>query len=395
MKIVAVLEDDVASGGGFNQALNAVLQMRRLCEGRFEYEVLTTQRANVGYLRELDIAAELFAFSPLDRLLARLSTQSWWHSLQIRLRAVGPFERRMLARGCDLVYFVTPSGRSRALQRLNFIATLWDLCHRDALEFPESREFAQFQLRETEYATRLTPALAVLTDSAALADAAARRYGIDRERLLPMPFAPNPFLGSRFSLDKAAVLRKHGLEEGYFFYPAQFWAHKNHVRIVQALAILAARGARPRVVFAGGEKGNRSHVERAVAAAGLRDQVRFLGFVPAQDMRALYEGCAGVVMPTYFGPTNIPPLEAWSLGKPLIYSSQFREQVGDTALCVDPDDASALADAMQACTDAATASRLAALGAARLKEIERERTAAEADLLARLDQFAARRACWA
>jgi glycosyltransferase involved in cell wall biosynthesis len=276
----------------------------------------------------------------------------------------------------------------------NFIATVWDLCHRDTPEFPEVRESAEFQVREHFYRTILPSAFVVLTDSTALAAAIVRRYGIDPERLLPMPFAPAPFLAPGASAEKLGVLEKYGLNEGYFLYPAQFWAHKNHIRILQALLLLKSDGYQLRVAFAGGDKGGRAYIEGFAETSALRDQVRFLGFVPSEDMRGLYEGCCAVVLPTYFGPTNIPRLEAWLIGRPLIYSSRFREQAGDAALYVDPDDANALAQAMRACTDPATSARLVAAGTLRLRQVEQQRKEAESALLARLRQFEARRACW-
>lgn len=394
MRVIAILEDDAASGGGFNQALNAILQMRDLCAGKYDFEVLTTRRSNIGVLGKLDVQATVFYFSFADKLLAYLATSSWWHATQVRLKFTAPFEKLLLRRGCDLAYFVTPSARPNILQRLNYIATVWDLCHRDTPEFPEVREFARFQVREHLYRSILPSAFAIITDSAALAATVTRRYGIDAERLLPVPFAPAPSLAAAESSAKAAVLAKFGLEEGYFFYPAQFWAHKNHVRILQALLLLKARGHAARVAFAGGNQGNRPHVESFASSHGLGNQVRFLGFVPAEDMRGLYEGCRAVVMPTYFGPTNIPPLEAWQTGRPLIYSAQFREQAGDAALCVDPDDAEALAQAMQDCANEETCAALVKAGAARLQHVAQQRIAAETALLARLREFEARRSCW-
>lgn len=394
MKVVAILENDVASGGGFNQALNAIVQMREVCKGSFDFEVWTTKAVNVAVLRELGVLAETFAFSVADKLLSYLSANPWWHLCQVRFKLTGPLEKKLLRHGCDLAYFVTPSARPNILQRLNFIATVWDLCHRDTPEFPEVREFARFQVREHLYRTSLPSAFAILTDSAALAAKVSQRYGIDGDRLLPMPFAPAPFLSAAAAAQTRQVLDKYGVAEGYFFYPAQFWAHKNHVRILQALLLLRDRGHRPQVAFAGGDQGNRAHVERFMDAHALRDQVHLLGFVPAEDMRGLYEGCGAVVMPTYFGPTNIPPLEAWLVGRPLIYSSQFKEQAGDAALCVNPDDPEALAQAMLACSDAGTRARLIEAGSTRLRHVEQQRRDAESALLERLRQFAARRGTW-
>jgi glycosyltransferase involved in cell wall biosynthesis len=68
--------------------------------------------------------------------------------------------------------------------------------------------------------------------------------------------------------------------------------------------------------------------------------------VPDEDIPALYQGALALVMPTYYAPTNLPPLEAVALGCPVIYSDfpSFREQLGDAALYCDLANASSLAD---------------------------------------------------
>lgn len=394
MKVIAILEDEISAGGAFHQAINAILQMQRICKGQFEFEVLASSASGRSRLRELGIDASPFSLSFYDRLFLRLGSGRWWHGLHRRLRLVSSFESRLVERGCDLTYFVRQSELSRLLQRLNFITTLFDLCHRDTPEFPEVREFGQFWLRERYFSSHLNGAVIILADSVALAAAATRRYGVDAERLLAMPFAPGAFLDAPAANDKPAVLRKYGLAEGYLFYPAQFWAHKNHVRILEALSLLGKLGQHPVVVFSGGDGGNRRHVEQLVDRHGVREQVRFLGFVPAEDLRGLYQGCSAVVMPTYFGPTNLPALEAWAVGKPLVYSSRCAEQAGDAALCVDPDDAQELARAMQKSMDPQVSADLVRLGTSRLKQIEQQRADAEAELLRRMRLFEARRRCW-
>jgi len=47
--------------------------------------------------------------------------------------------------------------------------------------------------------------------------------------------------------------------------------------------------------------------------------------------------CEALVMPTYFGPTNIPPVEAWSLGVPVLYSSTHFSHGKDAAEYFNPD----------------------------------------------------------
>lgn len=394
MKIVAILEDEVTAGGGFNQALNAVLQMRTVCADRYAFEVFTASASGAEHLKRLGLVAEPFSLSWADRLVLRLGAFARGRHWLRRLGLLSSLERRLIARGCDLVYFLRQSDLCGIVQKLNYIATLFDLCHRDTPEFPEVREYNEFLARERYARNHLAGATLVLVDSVALAGDAAHRYGLDAGRLLVMPFSPAALLEGAGAADKAAVLAKYRLQEGYLFYPAQFWPHKNHVRIVEALAVLAARGVRPVAVFCGGDRGNLGHVERLAETLGVRAQLRSLGFVPAEDLRGLYEGCAAVVMPTYFGPTNLPPLEAWAVGRPLVYSKRCAEQAGDAALCVDPDDAQDLAQAIAQALQTDTAADLVRRGALRMRQIGEERALAEAELLRRLRLFEARRRCW-
>jgi glycosyltransferase involved in cell wall biosynthesis len=70
---------------------------------------------------------------------------------------------------------------------------------------------------------------------------------------------------------------------------------------------------------------------------GLSERVRFAGYVPGNEIPVLYQQALALVMPTYFGPTNLPPLEAFLLGVPVLYPDLpgLRDQVGGAALLID------------------------------------------------------------
>ena len=166
-----------------------------------------------------------------------------------------------------------------------------------------------------------------------------------------------------------------GLPDRYFFYPAQFWPHKNHVRIVQAMALLKQRGVAVHMVFSGstvgGEFREQIHqtVQEEATRAGITGQIRILGYVEEQHMAALYAGAVALVMPTFFGPTNIPPLEAWALGCPVLTSDirGIREQMGNAAVLADPRSVEAIAGGMERLwTDATFCQSLREAGRQRL-----------------------------
>jgi glycosyltransferase involved in cell wall biosynthesis len=90
-------------------------------------------------------------------------------------------------------------------------------------------------------------------------------------------------------------------------------------------------------------------MESRCAALGIEGQVRTLGYVSDEDVAGLYAGAVALVMPTFFGPTNIPFLEAWSLDCPVL-TSRIRgivEQVGDAAVTVDPKSVEGIADGIR------------------------------------------------
>ena len=277
---------------------------------------------------------------------------------------------------------------------MNFVVTVWDLAHRDSPEFPEVRDMGEFYAREQFYRQALPPAVLVVADSETLKERIARRYGIDRDKVLAMPFAPSPLNARRLSVACEDVMECYALRKGYLFYPAQFWSHKNHVRILQAIAYLNKEGCETHVVFAGGDKGNLAHVRRTADELGVVNQVRFLGFVPAEHMRGLYEGCAAVVVPSYFGPTNLPPLEAWQFERPLLYANLYKEQTGEAALYFDPDDYLSLATAVKEVQIRSVANFVVDRGTQRLAAIKEKRRVAEDEFVRRLQLFQRRSDNW-
>ena len=394
MKIIAIIEKPITSGGGFNQALNAIQQMSRLSVDKFDFSVVTPTKENIDSLKRLNIKTGYVAITFFDKILSRLFTGRIWGQILAKLKIVGPFEKQLIKQNCDLVYFVEQSSRAECLQNLNYIETVHDLCHQDQLEFPEVRNFGEFRSRELVFQNTLKCAFIVMADSEELADKIYSRYGVDLDRIVTMPFSPSPFLKEPQVSNSVNILKLYKLDYGYFFYPAQFWAHKNHYRIIEAVKLLHQEGTQCRVVFVGGDKGNYAFLDRIIRSYGLSNHIQSLGFIPAEHMMALYENCQAVIMPTYFGSTNLPPLEAWLLGKPLIYSKLFSEQSGNAALLIDPDNANSIANAMKSMLDESISKKYIKMGYERLKEISSIRKISEKKLFAKLLQFEQKRQCW-
>ena len=124
------------------------------------------------------------------------------------------------------------------------------------------------------------------------------------------------------------------------------------------------------LVLAGGLRHEYEKLKILSEELGVSSQVHFLGYVPDADLPALYRGATALTMPTFFGPTNIPYLEAWALGCPVITSDirGIREQVCNAGVLVDPRSEQQLADAMHLVyTDESIRSHLIREGYKRIK----------------------------
>lgn len=135
----------------------------------------------------------------------------------------------------------------------------------------------------------------------------------------------------------------------YVFYPAQFWKHKNHINLVKAIKILKDSIDDIHLILTGSEKNNCYEVKKYIVDAGLEDNITILGFVDRENITYLYKHAVAMVMPSYFGPTNIPPLEAMALGCPVAVSNKYAmpEQVGNAGLLFNPDSPNEIAECIR------------------------------------------------
>jgi glycosyltransferase involved in cell wall biosynthesis len=291
-------------------------------------------------------------------------------------------EMRRWLRDCrvDLMIYPWPNPLSFEAG-LPYIMAVHDLQHRLQPEFPEVSVNGEWEWREYIFRNGARHATLLLADSEVGKEDILNfygPYGVKPDRVKILPFVPAPYLPMEVSeAEIRRVLATYHLPEQFLFYPAQFWPHKNHARIIRALNLLKqADKLNVSVVFCGASAGPiRERTLQEVSALtqefSLGENVHFLGYVPDKDMAALYVAATGLLMPTFFGPTNIPVLEAWSFGCPVLTSDirGIREQVGNAALLVDPKSVEALADGIRKLwTEQTFRQRLAELGHQRLAD---------------------------
>lgn len=239
----------------------------------------------------------------------------------------------------DLVWFLHPVCE---LLSVPIFATVWDLEHRKQPYFPEvSTSGWDWNTREAHYSTVLPRAARIFTGTSTGKDEIVHYYRVNEDNIFVNPFSVTDFLQDPTIREQKETIDKYSLKPNFLFYPAQFWPHKNHVNLLLALQCLEEdHGIRRDLVLTGYDAGNLDHVRAVVTDLGLDDQVRFLGFIPQREVAVLYRLAGALVYPSLFGPDNLPPLEAFAFGCPVVASNikGAALEIGRAAALFDPTD---------------------------------------------------------
>lgn len=152
------------------------------------------------------------------------------------------------------------------------------------------------------------------------------------------------------SSDTEKIMAKYNIENPYFYLPNQYWVHKNHKVVIEALNRLKEKGKKVVVVSSGGcqDKRNSNHyamIENLVKQYRLEDHYIMLGPIPYVDVLHLAKFSCAVINPSYFEGWSTTVEEAKSLDIPLILSNLavHHEQVALKGRYFSPDSADELA----------------------------------------------------
>jgi glycosyltransferase involved in cell wall biosynthesis len=224
-----------------------------------------------------------------------------------------------------------------------------DLQHR---HFPEFFRAEVLEWRETVYRAGCALAETVVMSSRWARQDLISEYGVAASKVLVIPWAaPTDILvGAKPTENELArVARHYDLPSAFALYPATTWPHKNHLKLLEAIALLRDRhGSGLGLVCSGALTDHWAVIQERIRMLGLESLVRFVGVVAVDELHALYSLARLVVMPTLHDPATAPIYEAWSEGVPVACSSAagLPEQAGDAAVQFDPTEVESIAGTM-------------------------------------------------
>jgi glycosyltransferase involved in cell wall biosynthesis len=208
-----------------------------------------------------------------------------------------------------------------------------------------------------------------------------QNYGLAENKVQVIHWSPPETNLEKLADEETQLLAaKYELPAAPFaLYPAMTWEHKNHIRLLEAVALLREReNLRVNLVCTGHKNAFWSNIERRLRELKLETQVKFTGVVEHRELSALYLQAQFVIIPTLFEAASAPLFEAWQhkAAAACAAVTSLPEQAADAALLFDPFSVEEIAGALKRmATDEDLRGALREKGTRRLADFSLERTA--------------------
>jgi glycosyltransferase involved in cell wall biosynthesis len=299
-----------------------------------------------------------------------------WKAIRLRFRqrylAIPRSDGTIESAGLELMHFPK---QNAFITGVPSIFHPHDLQH---LHHPEFFDPFSILYLEKTYRFFCEQARLVATTSTWIKDDLVAQYGLAPEKVAVVPLAPA--VGAHTAATDAevqAARAKFALPDRFAFYPAQTWPHKNHLALVEALALVRQQHGIDIPLVLSGRRNN--YYERVAARArALGVQIHSVGFVTVNELQAVYRLATCVVVPSKFEAASFPLWEAFFAGAPAACSNvtSLPRQAADAALLFDPDRVDQIAEAVfRLWTDAGLRDTLVERGRRNVARFTWDRTA--------------------
>jgi alpha-1,3-rhamnosyl/mannosyltransferase len=278
-----------------------------------------------------------------------------------------------IRRGADVVH--GPDLRLPRVRDVPLVSTV-----HDAFSLT-SEAFANEAFREKkrrQYRDVADRAAALLTVSRASRDRLVDALDLPPERVRVVPLGVDARFRPVDAEDLADLRRRHDLPDRYVLFVGQISRRKNLPRLVEAFDRLASQRPDLHLVLAGRLSFGAEDTVDACASSPVADRIRRTDHFPDEDLPGLYAAASAVVLPSLDEGFGLPTIEAMACGTPVVASDAgaLPEVTGGAARLVDPEDAEALAGALESVLDDATLREdLVARGLRRAAELTWDRCA--------------------
>ena len=267
MKIAVIFDSQIQGGGGYYQSLNSALLLNKLNNDSNNFFFITTNKKTFSELKQHKLNLIHFKKLFITKIFYHLSQNNFFCFLLNFFGFKNPFSKFLNKYKFNLVIFLGPSWLIKNCD-LNFISTIYDINFKLDNFFPEYKSSTIFNSKDIIVKKSVNHAFKIIVDTERSKNELINIYSCSEKKIVVQPFIPlMPSIDKNIiNKNEENIINKNNLNnKNYLFYPAQFWAHKNHKYIIDALEILKNKNIDINVVFCGSDKGNLKYINNIIS----------------------------------------------------------------------------------------------------------------------------------
>ena len=319
MKIAIVGEQNNKGGGSYHQSLKSYKLLSDIKE--FEFKLINITSKNKSNKK---IAQSInYNVNFIDKLFFLFNSSKTLKSLLKKFNIHNKFEKFIQKEKVDLILFLGCSRLAEFCDRINYITYIYEFHHIFRPDLPEYKEWTDFDFREGLLNTNIKKSISLIVDTEKKKNDIVKYYNCHKEKIKVIPLSSNISISNEQNtkLDLEKIKYWVGENNEFFFYPAQYWSHKNHYYILEAIKALNKKyNKKTKFVFTGHKKNNFGYIKKKIDELNLVDQVACLEYLNDEEIRILYKNCKALVMPSLIGYSSLPLYEAFYYKKPIFYT---------------------------------------------------------------------------
>jgi glycosyltransferase involved in cell wall biosynthesis len=317
-----------SSGGGFNQNLSFILALKNKQFDNCNFIFLTDNYNLVIFLKDQNIDFLYFKKSFLRSFFLRLSNNLFFKKILKKLNIKNPFHSFLLSNNIDFLIFNSPSYYVNYSEEINYACSIWNT------EIRTFNNFIEFISDNFHYQDNLIKkivdkAFRILVFSKKNKEDLLKYYLCNQDKIIIqslIPYLPTIYNKKKNQIDFHDLFLKLDLDTSkkWFFYPAQFWSHKNHRYVIDSLKFLDGQEHNDiNFIFTGNDKGNLNYIKMLIKKNKVENRIKIFSYLKDEEIIAIYKNCFAVVIPTYVGRSSLPLLESLFFKKIIFYSKDI------------------------------------------------------------------------
>lgn len=335
MKVAIHFEVGNYSGGLLHQSSGVLdyLMKKEFSDYNFEIILVTnSDKLEKSLLQKYGNKIKKFYHHKWAERFSKITDKGFLSIILKKLNFINPFEKFLLKNNYDLVFFLSPTKYVNYCGNINYIINLYDFNHRLENIFPEYRKKNIIYDTEKIIKKSITHAYKILVNSQAAKKDLLNLYNCPNQKIETIYYSSN--LINKFEKNENNINDKKILEnffislglkkkENLFFYPAQFWPHKNHKYLIDVAKILVKKNFNFKLIFCGAKKINFNYINQEIEDNDLKSKIITFDYLEDEEVISIYYFCKAIIIPTYVGRSSLPLLESVYFNKKIFYSQNI------------------------------------------------------------------------